>query len=83
LYQLSPNQGSPISHVKVGKSVGIAFVAFSILFLYFANARYFHTQHAMTKGQFPASRGAVLLGSACIFGVLIAMFIIVILDLKH
>jgi uncharacterized membrane protein YidH (DUF202 family) len=83
LYHLTPKD-SPggVPHEKSGKSIGAAFVIFSILFLYFANARYFHTQQAMTRGQFPASRGAILFGSACICGVLLAMFIVILLDLK-
>ncbi|KAI7907691.1 uncharacterized protein BX663DRAFT_491740 [Cokeromyces recurvatus] len=83
LYHLTPTGDSnQVTHAKVGKSLGAAFVIFSIVFLYFANARYFHTQIAMTKGQFPASRGAVLFGSTCILAVLIAMFIVILLDLQ-
>ncbi|KAI9482964.1 MAG: hypothetical protein EXX96DRAFT_556309 [Benjaminiella poitrasii] len=64
LYHLTPpGESNKVTHAKAGKSLGAAFVVFSIVFLYFANARYFHTQIAMTKGQFPASRGAVLFGS--------------------
>ncbi|GAA5801251.1 hypothetical protein HPULCUR_006696 [Helicostylum pulchrum] len=37
---------------------------------------------ALTKGQFPASRGAVIFGSTCILAVLIAMFIVILLDMK-
>ncbi|KAL7318893.1 hypothetical protein PS15m_002080 [Mucor circinelloides] len=83
LYHLTPpGENNQVTHAKAGKSLGAAFVIFSIVFLYFANARYFHTQIAMTKGQFPASRGAVIFGSTCILAVLIAMFIVIILDLK-
>ncbi|KAG1461127.1 hypothetical protein G6F46_001087 [Rhizopus delemar] len=79
LYHLSPQSND---QTKAGKSIGATFVVFSIVFLYFANARYFHTQIALTKGQFPASRGAVLFGSACILAVLIAMFIVILLGLN-
>ncbi|CEP10680.1 hypothetical protein [Parasitella parasitica] len=83
LYHLvPPGENNQVTHAKAGKSLGAAFVVFSIVFLYFANARYFHTQIAMTKGQFPASRGAVIFGSTCILAVLIAMFVIIVLDLK-
>ncbi|ORZ17020.1 hypothetical protein BCR42DRAFT_295831, partial [Absidia repens] len=60
LYHLNPSSSNKI---VVGRALGATFVALSIVFLYFANARYFHAQYALTQGQFPASRGAVLLGS--------------------
>ncbi|KAG2213084.1 hypothetical protein INT47_011233 [Mucor saturninus] len=83
LYHLTPpGESNQVTHAKAGKSLGAAFVVFSIVFLYFANARYFHTQIAMTKGQFPASRGAVIFGSTCILAVLIAMFVVILLDLR-
>ncbi|KAI8328303.1 hypothetical protein EDC96DRAFT_530701 [Choanephora cucurbitarum] len=82
LYHLSPATGDASEHMKTGKALGSAFVVFSIVFLYFANARYFHAQIAMTKGQFPASRGAVVFGSTCILAVLIAMFVVIILDIN-
>lgn len=83
LYHLTPaGESNAVTHAQAGKAIGATFVIFSILFLYFANARYFHTQQSMTKGQFPASRGAVLFGSTCIGAVLIAMFIIIVIDLK-
>lgn len=83
LYHLTPpGESNQVTHAKAGKSLGAAFVIFSIVFLYFANARYFHTQIALTKGQFPASRGSVVFGSTCILAVLIAMFIVILLDLK-
>ncbi|KAI9018589.1 hypothetical protein CLU79DRAFT_679993, partial [Phycomyces nitens] len=61
LYHLQPtdNQLKP----NPGRALGATFVVFSILFLYFGNARYFHSQVAMTKGHFPASRGSVIFGS--------------------
>jgi uncharacterized membrane protein YidH (DUF202 family) len=74
LFQLNSTQ--PHAH-QIGRAFGATFVLFSITFLYFANARYFHSQHAMIKGQFPASRGAVILGSSLLFAALIAMFAII------
>lgn len=47
-----------------------------------ANARYFHSQVALTKDRFPASRGAVLFGSTAVLAILIAMFVVIILDQK-
>ncbi|KAL0080130.1 hypothetical protein J3Q64DRAFT_1624149, partial [Phycomyces blakesleeanus] len=65
LYHLQPTNGSDFSP-NPGRALGATFVVFSILFLYFANARYFHSQIAMTKGHFPASRGSVIFGSTCV-----------------
>lgn len=79
LYHLSPAGPLP-THAYAGRAIGGTFVALSILFLYFANVRYFHAQVALTKDQFPASRGAVLLGSMSVLSVLLAMFIVIILD---
>ncbi|KAI8081658.1 uncharacterized protein BX664DRAFT_340943 [Halteromyces radiatus] len=77
LYHLNP---SPSSNDITGRALGGTFVALSIVFLYFANARYFHAQFALTQGQFPASRGAVLLGSICVLAVLLAMFIVIVTE---
>ncbi|KAI8142309.1 hypothetical protein BJV82DRAFT_489225, partial [Fennellomyces sp. T-0311] len=66
LYHLSPGDTTGMDHRKLGRAVGAIFVTFSILFLYFGNARYFHAQHAMCKGYFPASRGSVLFASASV-----------------
>lgn len=83
LYHLTPpGESNQVTHAKAGKSLGAAFVIFSIVFLYFANARYFHVQHCLRFGNFPASRGSVVFGSTCIMAVLIAMFIVILLDLK-
>lgn len=82
LYRITPEEGT-IINAKAGKAIGATFVMFSILFLYFANARYFHAQIAMTKGRFPAGRGAVLFGSACICALLVAMFVIIVMDYPH
>ncbi|KAI8994770.1 hypothetical protein BDB01DRAFT_715149 [Pilobolus umbonatus] len=81
LYNLSIPGSTKPEHVQMGKSIGAAFVIFSMLFLYFANVRYFHTQIALMNNQFPSSRGAVLFGSLAIFSVLMAMFIIILLDM--
>ncbi|KAL1926743.1 hypothetical protein VTP01DRAFT_5389 [Rhizomucor pusillus] len=43
-----------------GRPVGLMFILMAICFLMFAFIRYFHSQTAMTKGYFPASRGIVI-----------------------
>ncbi|CDH53235.1 hypothetical protein RO3G_14150 [Lichtheimia corymbifera JMRC:FSU:9682] len=78
LYKLSPDG----VHAHSGRAIGATFVVLSIVFLYMANARYFHSQVALTKDRFPASRGAVLFGSTAVLAILIAMFVVIILDQK-
>ena len=78
LYNLNPS-----NNAHAGRAVGATFVILSIVFLYMANARYFHSQVALTKDHFPASRGAILFGSTAVLAVLIAMFVLIIIDQKH
>ncbi|KAI9488134.1 hypothetical protein BDB00DRAFT_773091 [Zychaea mexicana] len=78
LYNLNPS-----NNAHAGRSVGATFVILSIVFLYIANARYFHSQVALTKEHFPASRGAILFGSTAVLAVLIAMFVLIIIDQKR
>ncbi|CAO3626034.1 unnamed protein product [Cunninghamella blakesleeana] len=78
LFHLHPTDRS----ILIGKIMGGVFVGLSILFLYFANIRYFHIQYSMINGHFPASRGAILLGSVSVLAVLISMFVIIVTD-KH
>ncbi|KAI8329585.1 hypothetical protein BD560DRAFT_361109, partial [Blakeslea trispora] len=47
------------THKRLGKGLGLVFMMASILFLYFGNVRYFHAQHALQHGNFPASRGII------------------------
>ncbi|KAG0182506.1 hypothetical protein DFQ29_003732 [Apophysomyces sp. BC1021] len=81
LYHLTPATGDGRSRAA-GRALGATFVVFSMLFLYFANVRYFHSQVALTKGMFPASRGAVLFGSTCVLAVLIAMFVVILTEIN-
>ncbi|KAI9271712.1 hypothetical protein BDA99DRAFT_433858 [Phascolomyces articulosus] len=78
LYNLNPT-----NNAHAGRSIGATFVILSIVFLYMANARYFHSQVALTKDMFPASRGAILFGSTAVLAVLIAMFVLIIIDQKQ
>ncbi|CAG8550935.1 2120_t:CDS:2 [Diversispora eburnea] len=47
---------------KLGKPLGIAFIILGFVFLIFGICRYFRSQYLMTYGQFPASRGSVIIG---------------------
>ncbi|KAG2216938.1 hypothetical protein INT45_012796 [Circinella minor] len=78
LYNLNPS-----NNAHAGRAVGATFVILSIVFLYMANARYFHSQVSLTKDHFPASRGAILFGSTAVLAVLIAMFTLIVIDQKH
>ncbi|KAG9290395.1 hypothetical protein G9A89_007126 [Geosiphon pyriformis] len=62
LFRLNITTRSPIEE-KVGKPLGVVFILLGIIFLSFGFVRYFHSQHTLTTGKFPASRGTVVLGS--------------------
>ncbi|KAL0088927.1 hypothetical protein J3Q64DRAFT_1882345, partial [Phycomyces blakesleeanus] len=82
VYNLSPSAPSKDGaeeRARIGRGVGLAFFLLSILFLYFANVRYFHSQHTMNMGYFPASRGCVILSSLCLLFILTAALIVILL----
>ncbi|KAI9012643.1 hypothetical protein CLU79DRAFT_871878, partial [Phycomyces nitens] len=82
IYNLSPNapsQDGAEERARIGRGIGLVFFLLSIMFLYFGNARYFHSQHAMNLGYFPASRGCVILGSLGLLFSLIAALIVFLL----
>lgn len=69
-------------NVTAGRAIGATFVMLSVAFLYLANVRYFHSQLALIKDQFPASRGAIMFGSSAVLASLIAMFVVIMIDNK-
>ncbi|KAI8092345.1 uncharacterized protein B0P05DRAFT_525876 [Gilbertella persicaria] len=73
-----PEYSNPSFNAK-GRSLGLVFIMFGICFILFAVIRYFHSQTAMTKGYFPASRGIVVLTSLSTLAALIAIFIMILL----
>ncbi|KAL0074545.1 hypothetical protein F4703DRAFT_1798993 [Phycomyces blakesleeanus] len=82
VYNLSPSAPSKDGaeeRARIGRGVGLAFFLLSILFLYFANVRYFHSQHTMNMGYFPASRGCVILSSLGLLFSLTAALIVILL----
>ncbi|KAG2230182.1 hypothetical protein INT48_000410 [Thamnidium elegans] len=60
---------------SIGRPLGVSFVVIGIFYMIFALIRYFHSQVAMTKGYFPASRGIIIVSSAATFVALIIVFI--------
>ncbi|GAA5817234.1 hypothetical protein MFLAVUS_010777 [Mucor flavus] len=60
---------------SVGRPLGVTFVVIGIFYMVFALIRYFHSQVAMTKGYFPASRGIIIISSAATLIALIVVFI--------
>ncbi|KAG0053135.1 hypothetical protein BGZ83_001607 [Gryganskiella cystojenkinii] len=83
--QSSAANGQPPSNelIKVselGRPLGGSFVALGIMFLWIGTSRYFHNQSVLSYGQFPASRGSVIIATVTVMGVLLACFIIVILQ---
>ncbi|KAI8886126.1 hypothetical protein K501DRAFT_292985 [Backusella circina FSU 941] len=61
----------------VGTPLGIAFILIGMFYLICACIRYFHSQDALTKGYFPASRGIVILASASTFIALVSLFFVI------
>ncbi|KAF9995478.1 hypothetical protein BGZ65_008887 [Modicella reniformis] len=80
LFRLQASSGELDKVTKLGRPLGGSFVALGILFLWLGTARYFHSQNALSYGQFPASRGSVIIATVTVMAVLLACFIIVILQ---
>lgn len=83
LFRLQNTGSNPNALIKVselGRPLGGSFIGLGILFLWLGTSRYFHNQTVLSYGQFPASRGSVVLATVTVLGVLIACFIIVILQ---
>ncbi|KAF9104593.1 hypothetical protein BGX29_001639 [Mortierella sp. GBA35] len=65
---------------QLGRPLGGTFIALGILFLWLGTSRYFHNQSVLSYGQFPASRGSVVLATVTTLAILLACFIIVVLQ---
>ncbi|KAF9576694.1 hypothetical protein EC968_005467 [Mortierella alpina] len=78
----SPTQPTPelIKVSELGRPLGGSFIALGILFLWLGTSRYFHSQSVLSYGQFPASRGSVILATVTVMAVLLACFILVIIQ---
>ena len=75
-----PNQLIKVS--EMGRPLGGSFIALGMLFLWLGTSRYFHNQSVLSYGQFPASRGSVILATITVLAILLACFIIVLLQEK-
>ncbi|KAF9315027.1 hypothetical protein BG003_003574 [Podila horticola] len=83
LFRLQQPGSSPNELIKVsnlGRPLGGSFICLGILFLWLGTSRYFHNQTVLSYGQFPASRGSVVLATVTVLSVLLACFIIVVLQ---
>ncbi|KAI8644935.1 hypothetical protein BD408DRAFT_412399 [Parasitella parasitica] len=58
-----------------GQLIGLLFIFISILFLFFAFIRYFHTQVALVNGYFPASRSTVAIASCTLLFTMILILV--------
>ncbi|KAG0366789.1 hypothetical protein BGX24_003536 [Mortierella sp. AD032] len=67
---------------EMGRPLGGSFIALGMLFLWLGTSRYFHNQSVLSYGQFPASRGSVILATVTVLAILLACFIIVLLQKK-
>ncbi|KAI8367768.1 hypothetical protein BD560DRAFT_331210 [Blakeslea trispora] len=64
-------------YIDRGKSLGLGFIATGISYILFAFIRYFHSQEAMTKGYFPASRGIIVITTLSTLILLAIVFVII------
>jgi uncharacterized membrane protein YidH (DUF202 family) len=64
--------------ITIGKPLGMTFIVIGILYLVFAFIRYFHSQVAMTRGYFPASRGIIIFASTATLTALLAVFFVIV-----
>ncbi|KAI9473407.1 MAG: hypothetical protein EXX96DRAFT_577830 [Benjaminiella poitrasii] len=71
---------SQYSRFYQGKLIGIVFIIMALFYILFAFIRYFHSQAALTKGYFPASRGIILLTS---ISLLATFFILLVILLRQ
>ncbi|KAF9580996.1 hypothetical protein BGW38_002145, partial [Lunasporangiospora selenospora] len=58
--------GSHSQFASVARPLGGSFVCLGILFLWLGTSRYFHSQTVLSYGQFPASRGSVVLATVTV-----------------
>ncbi|KAH9909331.1 hypothetical protein F4778DRAFT_716352 [Xylariomycetidae sp. FL2044] len=63
---------------KMGKPLGAAFLAISILVLLLGYHRYYQGQQWVMKGKFPASRGTIILVSFVAFALMVVSLIVVV-----
>ncbi|KAF9156046.1 hypothetical protein BG015_007463 [Linnemannia schmuckeri] len=78
-----PDHANQLIRVSdMGRPLGGAFIALGLLFLWLGTSRYFHNQSVLSYGQFPASRGSVILATITILAILLACFVIVLLQGK-
>ncbi|KAF8941207.1 hypothetical protein BGZ47_007460 [Haplosporangium gracile] len=76
-----PGQANQFIRVsEMGRPLGGSFIALGLLFLWLGTSRYFHNQSVLSYGQFPASRGSVILATVTVLAILLACFIIVLLQ---
>ncbi|KAK3833410.1 MAG: hypothetical protein JOS17DRAFT_740413 [Linnemannia elongata] len=83
LQTTDPSHANQLIRVSdMGRPLGGSFIALGMLFLWLGTSRYFHNQSVLSYGQFPASRGSVILATITILAILLACFIIVLLQEK-
>ncbi|KAF9129909.1 hypothetical protein BGW39_003644 [Mortierella sp. 14UC] len=86
LFRLQTNDANNADQLirvsETGRPLGGSFIALGMLFLWLGTSRYFHNQSVLSYGQFPASRGSVVLATVTVLAILLACFIIVLLQEK-
>ncbi|KDQ62167.1 hypothetical protein JAAARDRAFT_102952, partial [Jaapia argillacea MUCL 33604] len=73
LFTLSSASANSIIH-RVSKPLGAAVIAFGFSVLMIGVVRYFRTQDALTKGNFPVARSTVLFMTTVVFSLIAVVF---------
>jgi len=61
----------------IGRPLGAAFLAVGIITLIIGFSRYFESQHYIIKGNFPASRGSIVVIAFCSGALIVASFAVI------
>ncbi|KAF2181966.1 hypothetical protein K469DRAFT_670407 [Zopfia rhizophila CBS 207.26] len=71
-------QNSPKARLRhVGKPLGAAFIAISIIILFMGFHRYFESQHYVIRGKFPASRGSIVFVALMAAALILASLVVI------
>ncbi|ETS87999.1 hypothetical protein PFICI_01827 [Pestalotiopsis fici W106-1] len=74
----APDDGSFHTIRQLGKPLGAAFLAISILVLFLGYQRYVQSQQWVMKGKFPASRGTIVIVSLIALALMVVSLIVVV-----
>lgn len=64
---------------RLGKPLGVTFLAISIVVLFVGFHRYFESQHWLLHGKFPASRFSIFLVTVIAAGLIIGSLVLILI----